>query len=277
MIPQTEILKTVLENISFTSDPSKIIITLDDLKYIPELSKIISFEKIVQSGNVTLSDFHDEDKEKIIFIFLKKYNFIQKFEKRWYFDYTKMLEFWPNLSYYNQIFENKDPDYVITTNDKTYEFYAWDNIELPDKLYIGYMFFSAFNKIKEMESVNEKEYEYFTDIEFKSDNLNMIENFEIFFLKEFATFINTSNGDVFCDYSFGSNLKLYIQSKNNIFLFEKIKTDIAGFINDISILYKNAIELADFSISMVDDYSLKINLLVKINQQFVKYEVIKTL
>jgi len=276
MIPQVEILKTVLENINFVTDPSKIIITIDDLKYIPELSKIISFEKIVQSKTVFLSDFHDIDKEKIIFIFLKKYNFIQKFEKKWYFDYTKMLEFWPNLSYYNQIFENKNPDYVITTNDKTYEFYVWDNIELYDKLYIGYMFFSAFNKIKEIEFINEKEYDYLTDIEFKSDNLNMIENFEIFFLKQFATFINTSNGDVFCDYSFGSNLKLYIQSKNNIFIFEKIKIDIAGFINDISILYNNAIELVDFSIKNINDYSIKINLIVKINQQFVKYEIIKT-
>ena len=273
---QTQIMEVLLDNISFTNDPSKVMITLDDIKYIPELSKIISFEKIVQNKYVTFENFHDTDKEKIIFIYLKKYNFIQKFEKKWYFNYTKMLDFWPKLSYYIQIFENKTPDFKIISQGKEQKFYAWDDITLSDKIYIGYMFFSAFNKIKNTESINEKEFEFFTDIYLQAENLNMIENFEIFFLRQFSTFINTNNGVLFGDYSFGSNLKAYIQNKNNLFLIKKIENDIYGFINDLSILYNNSLELLNFGIKQPDDYSLQIILIIKINDEIVQFEIKKS-
>jgi len=273
---QTQIMEVLLDNISFTNDPSKVMITLDDIKYIPELSKIISFEKIVQNKYVTFENFHDTDKEKIIFIYLKKYNFIQKFEKKWYFNYTKMLDFWPKLSYYIQIFENKTPDFKIISQGKEQKFYAWDDITLSDKIYIGYMFFSAFNKIKNTESINEKEFEFFTDIYLQAENLNMIENFEIFFLRQFSTFINTNNGVLFGDYSFGSNLKAYIQNKNNLFLIKKIENDIYGFINDLSILYNNSLELLNFGIKQPDDYSLQIILIIKINNEIVQFEIKKS-
>jgi len=275
MSASNEILKTVLDNISFTSDPSKIIITIDDLKYIPQLSEIISFEKIVQNKTLSLNEFNDLEKEKIIFKFLKKYVFIQKFNKKWYFDYTKLYNFWPDLEYYKQIFKT-DPDLKFTTNDEEHSFYLWENIKLHDKIYIGYMFFSGYDKIKNEESINEKEYTYFTDINFGLDNLGIIDNFEVFFLKQFSVFINTNHGSVFGDSSFGSNLKNYIQSKNRLETIDKIQSDIKGFVNDISILYNNAIQILNIKVTEIDEYSYVFNILLQLNEKKIEFTIKKS-
>jgi len=270
-----QVLKTLMENLNFTSDPSKLIVTIDDLKYIPSLSKIISFEKIIQQKTITLDQIPHDKLPDLMFEFLKKYNFVQKFTKYYYFDYNKMLEFWPNLEYYQEIFKKLEPDLTITIDNEEHKLYRWDRLEDNDKIYIGYMFFSAFNKIREKESPNTKEYLFFTDIYLDALNLGMIENFEEFFLKEFVTFINTNFGSVFGDYSFGSNLKNYVQSKELTTIFDRIKLDIIGFISDLSLLYNNALEFKDLVIEKVDDYSYKIIVLVKINEKVIQVQIVK--
>ena len=270
-----QVLNTLMQNLNFTSDPSKLIITIDDLKYIPSLSKIISFEKIIQLKAITLDQIPYDKRPLVIFEFLKKYNFVQKYTKYYYFDYNKMLDFWPNLEYYQDVFKNLKPDLTITVDGKEHKLYQWDKIEDRDKIYIGYMFFSAFNKIKEKESPNTKEYLFFTDIGLDILNLGIIENFEEFFLKEFITFINTNFGSVFGDYSFGSNLKKYVQSKETTEVFDRIKLDIIGFISDLSLLYNNAIEFKDLIIEKIDDYSYKILVLVLINKKVIQIEIVK--
>ena len=273
MISQS-ILKTIFDNINFITDKTKIVITIDDFKYIPELSKVISFEKISKTGVITLSELTEQNQNKVIYIFLKKYNFIQKFNKYYYFDYTMMYEFWENLEYYNSYFRDKEPDLIISINKEEHKLYKWDKIDFNMQNYIGLMFFSAFNKIKENYSINTKEYEYFTDINFNFNNYSIITDFKKFFLKEFYNFIKTNHGSVFGNYDFGSNLKNYIQSKKSLLLYEKIKADIVGFINDLSYLYKNVISLINFDIIDIDDYNIKIIVTISLNEEIINYEIL---
>jgi len=270
--------ENILKNISFISDPSKINISLNDLKYIPELTKVISFEKIISLKEITLNQIHKEKWPQLIYIFLNKYNFIQKFSGKKYFDYTKMLGFW-DLEHYKNIFKigdkEKEPDIKMITNDEEHKFYLWDNISDNDKIYIGYMFFSAYNKIKNDQSINEKEYTYFTDINFQMGDYGIIENFKFFFLKQFKNFISTSNGSFFGDFSFGSNLKNMIQTKYKTENLSKLEMDISGFINDISLLYDNALKLNFVDIKTIDDYSIKVIVNVNLNEEILQFEIIK--
>lgn len=270
---QEQIIKTVLENLNFINDPDKIIVTIDDLKYIPDLSKIISIEKIVKNKEITLSQLNYEKRLEVVFLFLKKYYFIQKFGKYYYFDYKKMLDFWPNLEYYKEIFKKLKPELSISIKNENHDFYKWDDLAGHDKMYIGFMFFSAFNKIKNNFYPNDKEYDYFTDIGLSIENMNMIDNFKNFFLKEFMIFINTDYGSVFGDYQFGSNLKKYIQTKDSVLVFDKIKLDIIGFINDLSVLYSGAITFKDLIIEQTYSFSYKITVVVSINNEVISLEI----
>jgi len=65
----------------------------------------------------------------------------------------------------------------------------------------------------------------------------MITDFKEFFIKELITFINTDTGSFFGSYSFGSNVKKLIQSKETRF---DISDKFRGFINDFAILYDQA-------------------------------------
>jgi len=265
----SNLINTLQDYLYFTTDKTKIIITLDDFKFIPDLNKVIPIEKIIKEKKITLSEFPFDDQNKLITIFLKKYNFIQKFVKTNYFDYEKMLKFWPKNERYLDYFKGLEPD--IKTNNST--FYKLTKIDDFMLNYIGLMFFSAYSKIENSFNIVDKEYDFFTDVDLSINNFNIIKDIEQFFLQEFLVFIQTTYGTVFGSNIFGSNLKKFIQSKENYILFKQLEIEITSFIKDFKLLYNN-IDLKNFQIIKINDYSYKINLAVIINEKSLGFSIV---
>jgi len=260
----------------FTLDKDKIIITLDDLKNIPELQKYISLKQVILNGKIKLIDLTYENQNQVIIIFLKNYNFIQSFGNEDYFNYTKLKKLWPNNALLDQLFDIKQADLRIEINNETNYFFLFNKLSPEQINYIGLLFFSGFSKVEDSKEYVVKQYEYFTDVNFGPIDFNMITDFKQFFIDQFLTFINTNYQSVFCSNAFGSNLKHYIQTKKLSSYYEKITSDITGFINDFALLYKQTIELINFKIDSESEfYTVKITLIVKINEENVKFTFVK--
>jgi len=139
-------------------------------------------------------------------------------------------------------------------------------------IYVGILFFSAFSKIKEEKSLVQREYDFFTDINFTINDYSMITSFKNFFVQELVAFINTSNGDVFGSYQFGSGIKDLIQSKS--LEYNTVKNKLKGFIKDFAILYEEAFELDDINIDL-NEYTLTIEIKVYLNKKHLVFKIIK--
>jgi len=261
----------------FNIDKSKIIITLNDLKFIPKLSEYIPLQKISQEKEIYLTDLSYENQNKVILLFLENYHFIQYFETEKYFNYTKLEFYWPNNVYLKQIFDNLFVDKEIEIDGITYKYYLVNKLKDQYINYIGVLFFSAYSKIKDEKNFVIKEYDFFTDSYFENSRTGLIENLKEFFVKELSIFIDTLYGNVYGSNSFGSNLKTYIQNKNSSIVLDKIYNDFSGFINDISLLYGEFIELHDLELNVIDDYSIQIILVVHFNDELLRFTIVKNL
>jgi hypothetical protein len=105
-----------------------------------------------------------------------------------------------------------------------------------------------------------------------NNDYSMITSFKDFFIQELVTFINTSNGDFFGSYNFGSGIKDLIQSK--IADPSTIKEKLKGFINDFAVLYEEAFSLDDINITL-EDYSMTIEIKVFLNQDHLIFKIVK--
>jgi hypothetical protein len=267
-----EILPEVFQDI----DKEKIIIKLEDLKSIPELSDYVSMIELIKKKETKLIDYDFNTQNKIIKIFLINYNFLQFINGDYFFNFTKLKKFFPNNVYYEQVFNTMTPDLVIDINNEKIYFYKWEKINDNIKNFVGVLFFTAFYKIENFKEYAKIEYNYFTDIEFDFNNFNLITDMKQFFITEFINFLYTNSGQFFGSYDFGSNLKLLVQTKSFHNTYEKIYFDIKGFINDLNVLYNDFIELLDFKIDTSIDYQIKIFVFVKINNDKLGFNVIVT-
>jgi hypothetical protein len=272
IVSYKEILPEVFQDI----DKNKIVIKLEDLKAIPELSKYISMIQVIKEGETKLVDYDFETQNEIIKIFLINYNFLQFINGDYFFNYTKLKKYFPNNVYLEQIFNSIKPDLVINTDSEEIRFYKWSNLSDNIKNYVGVLFFTAFYKIENFKEYAKIEYNYFTDIEFSFNDFSLITDMKKFFITEFINFLYTNNGQYFGAYDFGSNLKRLVQTKAFQETYEKIYFDIKGFINDLNILYGDFIELLDFKIDTSVDYELKIFVYVKINEERLGFNVVVT-
>jgi hypothetical protein len=100
----------------------------------------------------------------------------------------------------------------------------------------------------------------------------MITSFKKFFVQELVAFINTSNGDVFGSYQFGSGIKDLIQSK--ALEYNTVKDKLKGFINDFAVLYEEAFELDSININL-NEYTLTIEIKVYLNDEHLIFKIVK--
>ena len=261
----------------FSIDKSKIIITMDDLKYIPQLSEYIPLQKIIKENEIYLDNLDFNIQNKIILLFLENYHFIQFFGSKKYFNYTKLEYYWPNNTYYHQIFDNLRVSKEIDIEGVKYKYYLLDDINDYYLNYIGVLFFSAYSKIKDEKEFVEKEYDFFTDSYFENSKNGIIEDLKEFFIKQLSVFIDTLHGNIYGSNDFGSNIKTYIQNKSSNIILEKIYADFDGFINDISYLYGQFIELRDLEINQVDEYSIEIIIVIHFNNELLRFTITKTI
>ena len=119
-----EILPEVFQDI----DKEKIIIKLEDLKSIPELSDYVSMIELIKKKETKLIDYDFNTQNKIIKIFLINYNFLQFINGDYFFNFTKLKKFFPNNVYYEQVFNTMTPDLVIDINNEKIYFYKWEKI-----------------------------------------------------------------------------------------------------------------------------------------------------
>jgi hypothetical protein len=250
IISYKKILPEVFQNI----DKNKIIITLSDLKTIPQLSEIISLNQIIKTGETKLVDYDYETQNKIIEIYLKNYGFLEFKNGSYYFNYTKLKKYFPNNIFYNQLFSDIEPDIIISNTLDTKEinfknikkdckdcimFYKLNKLSKEVLNYIGILFFTAFYKMENFSKYAKIEYDYFTDINFEFNDFSIITDMKEFFLTHLLTFLKMNNSQFFGSYNFGSNVKYYIQTKFLNDIYEKIYADINGFISDLNKLYDN--------------------------------------
>ena len=266
--------KDILPEVFQHIDKDKIVIKLEDLKSIPELSNYISLNQILKNKETKFVDYDFKTQIEIIKIFLKNYNFLQYINGEYYFNYSKLKKLFPDNVYLSQIFNSLTPDLEITINDEIYEYYIWSKISDNIKNYVGVLFFTGYYKIENFKEFAIKEYEFFTDINFDFNDFSMITDMKQFFLTEFMAFIKTNNGNFFGSYDFGSNLKYLIQTKFIYDVYEKIYADVRGFISDLNLLYDNFLTLIDFKIDSDNDYDLILYIVISINDETVAFRII---
>ena len=257
-----------------------IIISLEDVKIFPELSKYIPLETIIEQGFIYLKDLDFETQIKVIKDYLKRYDFIEYILQETVFNFTKLKNLWKDNDYLDFIFASKKVFFEttikneITGKEETYKYYLLDDISTQELNYIGILFFISYSKIKKETNFVIKEYESFTDVHFENNNFTMYKDLKEFFLQEFFNFINIGYGDVFGSYNFGSNLKYLIQSKNLKKFHDESLNDIKGFISDMNVLYGEFIEILDLYIED-QDYELIIHLKLKIEDELLHYRFVK--
>jgi len=261
-------------------DKDKIVITKDDLKVMPSLTNFISIKHMLESDKVKLADYDINTQNEIINIFLKEYGFIQLILNDLYFNYTKLEKLWPQEVYLQQMFHSKKATvYEVQTigedgeyTTEEYKFFKIKDLNYYELNYVGILFFVGYSKTeKEVEFVIQ-EFEAFTDTRFDFNDFSMYKNLKDFFINQFIVFLNINNGGVFGCYEFGSNVKQLVQSKKLTTYYNKLASDIEGFVTDISLLYGGFIKLEGISFNDYD-YEIQIQIRIKFEKETLQFNL----
>jgi len=274
-------LEDLSPDLFFEINDENIYLYLNDIRNMIDVAQMVPLESFGQDNKIKFKSLPFNLRLTIGIQYLKKDGYIKR-------EYGK--------DYLNaRIFENEfysipklikilkkyglQPNGLIKEFIPVEDFYTGGSNGVLDLYYLIITYFSSIYREINTDQLK-REYKILTDTDLDLNKFQIITKVSDFFFKEFKYYLGTKPNDIpFCC-GYGTNLHKALQSKNTLVLKVQVENEINGFINNFNTIYDDLVHVENINIESEDatDGSAEwsINILAKIDNEYISFKLIKT-
>ncbi len=190
--------------------------------------------------------------------------------------YTDMCRTIPAPSWCQDCTASECPDHC-KADEKCATYIPIEVFDEEDLYFLIVVYFNGIYRTNPEEAQNFSMYDTLTDIDFNLNKYSVITNIQEFFSKEFSYFLMTAPGSTPFANSYGTTIKLAVQTKNNQIRERLVSDEINFFITGFNNIYNDLINIETITIisneTITGADSWQINVFATIKKERLIYRI----